>query len=323
MGNVWVVAEQWRGQLSETTFELVALGREIATGLGVSLEVVLLGQDARELGQQLGAADAVLCGDEPGADPLTPESLAHALAQLIDARRPHCLLIPVTNVSWDVLGLLAARLDAPLVNFCQDVRVVDGQMQAKSLLYGGKMEVTVVSGVGPTMLGIFPGRRPAAEGKATSTSSIEEVAVAVPETLRVKFTRLVEPEAGDVDLAQQEVLVAVGRGIQTQENVSLAEELASALGGAVCGSRPVIDQGWLSLSRQVGRSGAIVKPKLYLAAGVSGAPEHVEGMKDSDLIIAINTDPEAPIFNVAHYGIVADVIDALPALVDAVGAAKG
>jgi electron transfer flavoprotein alpha subunit len=139
----------------------------------------------------------------------------------------------------------------------------------------------------------------------------------------VRFKKYIEPEAGDVDISQQEVLVAVGRGLQSQDNLELAEELAAALGGAVCGSRPVIDQGWLPLSRQVGKSGLTVKPKIYIAAGLSGAPEHVEGIKGSDLIIAINSDPRAPIFNVAHYGIVGDAAEVLPALAERVKAAKG
>jgi electron transfer flavoprotein alpha subunit len=125
-----------------------------------------------------------------------------------------------------------------------------------------------------------------------------------------------------VDVTQQDVLVSVGRGIQTQDNISLAEELAAALGGAVSASRPVIDQGWLPLTRQVGKSGATVKPKLYLAAGISGAPEHVEGMKGAALIVAVNTDPQAPIFSIAHYGYAGDVLEFLPALTAAVKARK-
>ena len=130
----------------------------------------------------------------------------------------------------------------------------------------------------------------------------------------VRFEKWILPEGGDLDITQQEILVAVGRGIQQKENLEVAEELAQALGGAVCASRPVIDQGWLPATRQVGKSGMTVKPRCFLALGISGAPEHVEGMKDSDLIVAVNTDPKAPIFDVAHYGIVADVLDLAPAL---------
>ena len=133
----------------------------------------------------------------------------------------------------------------------------------------------------------------------------------------VRFEQWILPEGGDLDITQQEILVAVGRGIQQKENLEVAEELAQALGGALCASRPVIDQGWLPATRQVGKSGMTVKPRCFLALGISGAPEHVEGMKDSDLIVAVNTDPKAPIFDVAHYGVVADVLDLAPALTKA------
>jgi electron transfer flavoprotein alpha subunit len=138
----------------------------------------------------------------------------------------------------------------------------------------------------------------------------------------VHLKKYIDPEAGDVDLTKMDVLVAVGRGIQSRDNIALAEELAQALGGAVAGSRPVIDQGWLPLSRQVGKSGLAVKPKLYVALGISGAPEHIEGMKDAKMIVAVNSDARAPIFNVAHYGIVGDVLETLPALTEAIEARK-
>ncbi len=137
------------------------------------------------------------------------------------------------------------------------------------------------------------------------------------------FEEMILPDTTDVDITQQDVLVAVGRGIQQQENIELAEELAQALGGAVCASRPIVDQNWLPTTRQVGKSGMIVKPKVYFALGISGAPEHQEGMKGADLIIAVNTDPRAPIFDVAQYGAEIDVLDLLPALTEAVRAGKG
>jgi len=127
---------------------------------------------------------------------------------------------------------------------------------------------------------------------------------------------MLEPPPGDVDITKARVLVAVGRGIQNAENLQLANELGEVLGGAVCASRPVVDQGWLPLTRQVGKSGMTVQPKLYLALGISGAPEHVEGMKRSEMILAVNTDPKAPIFDIAHYGVVADALDLAPLLVE-------
>jgi len=321
-GNVWVVAEHWRGQVSEIAYELLALGRELADGLGVQLEAVLLGHQAKDLAQTLNA-DSVLYGDGPALAEPTAEAHSQALAALIRERQPTAVLVPMSNVSGDVAGLLPAELDAPLVTSCRDVRVTDGKLEAVCVLYGGKMDATVALAAGTALLGILPGVRAAEQGRAEAAPPVEEVAVSVPAELRVQFAKYVEPEAGDVDITQQEVLVAVGRGIANEDNVELAQELATALGGAVCGSRPVIDQGWLSMSRQVGKSGAIVKPKVYIAAGISGAPEHVEGMKASDLIIAINTDPDAPIFSVAHYGIVEDCLDVLPAMLEAVAAKKG
>ena len=169
----------------------------------------------------------------------------------------------------------------------------------------------------PAILLVAPGAfRPTADRGAAQVET-----KASPVTLEagaVVFEEMILPEAGDIDITQQDVLVAVGRGVQQQENMEVVEELAGALGGAVAASRPIIDQGWLPATRQVGKSGMKVKPKCFLALGISGAPEHVEGMKDSELIIAVNTDPRAPIFEVAHYGVVADMLDVAPALTAAI-----
>lgn len=322
-GNIWVLAEHWRGQLSEITYEVLALGRELADTLNVRLEATLLGCQNRDLAGSLGKADTVLYVDHPTlAEPMS-EIYSEALCQLLAERKPQSLLIPLTNIALSVGTLVSARMQAPGINFCKDVRVADGKLHAQCVLYGGKMEATVVPHREPAILGIWPGARPAEQGRATTIPPVEEIAVSLPEIPRVRFKNYIEPEAGDVDISQQVVLVAVGRGLQSQDNLALAEELAQALGGAVCGSRPVIDQGWLPLSRQVGKSGASVKAKLYVAAGISGAPEHVEGIRNAGLVVAINTDPQAPIFNVAHYGVVGDALDVLPALTEAVLSRKG
>jgi electron transfer flavoprotein alpha subunit len=322
-GNVWILAEHWQGQISDITYESLALGREVASALGVRLEVLLLGHGVRPLTASLGAADNVLYIDHPALEVLTPGAYASALSQLARQRTPACLLVPLTNVTMGVGTLVAAQLESPVVNFCKDIEVRDGKLLVRSVLYGGKMEASTEVHGTPAVFGVWPGSRPAEKGRSENSPAVEEAAVTLAESQPVTFKRYIEPEAGDVDITQQAVLVAVGRGIQSQENLELAEALASALGGAVCGSRPVIDQGWLPLSRQVGKSGLTVKPKLYLAAGISGAPEHVEGIKDSELIIAINSDARAPIFQVAHYGIVGDALDLLPAIEEQVRAAKG
>jgi electron transfer flavoprotein alpha subunit len=320
-GNVWVVAEPWKGAISDATPELLALGRRLADGLGVRLEAVLLGDGVRDLAGSLGPADTVLYVDHPSLAGDPGPQASRALAALAAERAPAAILVPTTNVSWDLLGLLPARLGAPLVNFCREVEVVDGAIRVGCLLYGGKMTVTVAAGAGPVVLAILPGAASAVTPGPAPT--VEDVAVDLPVDGGVRLVAFQEPEAGDVDITQQDVLVAVGRGISSEANLEVAEDLAGELGGAVCGSRPVIDQGWLPLVRQVGKSGVTVKPRLYVAAGISGAPEHVEGMKDAELIIAVNTDAGAPIFSVADYGIVDDATDILEALAEAVRARKG
>jgi electron transfer flavoprotein alpha subunit len=321
-GQVWILAEQWRGQLSEITFEALALGRELADGLGTSLEAVLLGHQVQGLAVSLGAADTVLYADHPLLAEPEPGTWAEALYQLASRRGPCAVLMPLTNVSLGIGTLLGARLHAPIVNFCTDLCVTAGEIQARVVLYGGKIEASVVPDGSPLVAGLWPGCRPREKGQSTRTPAVESVEVTLLERVPVRLKRYLAPEPGDVDITREDVLVAVGRGIQSQDNLAEAESLAQALGGAVCGSRPVIDQGWLPLSRQVGKSGHTVKPKLYVALGVSGAPEHVEGMRDASLIVAVNTDPRAPIFQVAHFGVVADALDVASALAEAVRARK-
>lgn len=323
MNPVWVIAEQWQGRLTDITYEVLALGREVADALGAPLEAILVGQDGEALAAGLGRADVAVCLEHPALAEPVPQLHAEALAALAAERPPEVILVPVTNLNMGVSTLLAARLKAPGINFTVDLKVTAGILQARCVLYGGKLEARLRPVSRPVVFGLWPGSRPAESGRSEQAPRIERVAAVVPEDPRVRMKRYIEPEAGDVDLTRQHVLVAVGRGIQSQDNLEPVEELAAVLGGAVCGSRPVIDQGWLPLSRQIGKSGVSVKPKLYLAAGISGAPEHVEGMKDSSLIVAINTDPRAPIFNIAHYGIVGDVLEVLPALTQALRARKG
>jgi electron transfer flavoprotein alpha subunit len=323
-GNIWVLAEHWRGKVSEITFEALALGRDVADQLGSKVEAVLLGHGVKDLASQLGAAARVISAEHEALAEVVPEVYAEALAQLARRERPAAVLTPLSNVTLGVGTLLAAKLGAPAINFCKNVRVADGKIEAHAVLYGGKIETKVAAAAEPVVLGIAPGARLADAGRSAEPPAVvDEATVDLPAALPVRFQEFIEPEAGEVDVTQQDVLVAVGRGIGSRDNIALAEELAAALGGVVCGSRPVIDQGWLPPSRQVGKSGMQVKPRLYLALGISGAPEHVEGMRGAELIVAVNTDPAAPIFNVAHYGTTADVLEFLPLLTEQAKALRG
>ncbi len=320
-GAIWVLAENWRGELTDAAFETLALGRELADGFGVGLTAVLMGSGVSPLADQLGAADAVILVESPASVDGELGAMSAALADLIAEHHPRAVLLALSNVSWDLVGLLPAVSGVPLVNSCLDVAVEDGDLEAKCLLYGGKMEVTVRPAGETAVFSILPGARPADAGRRDGSPPMDRISIELRDRA-VRFVEYVEPDAGDIDITRQDVLVAVGRGLQGEANLDLAEELAELLGGVVCGSRPAIDQDWLPLSRQVGKSGLQVKPRLYLALGISGAPEHIEGMRDADLIIAVNTDPEAPIFRTADFGVEADLLDVASELIDLVQEAK-
>ncbi len=304
--DVLVVAEHLRGSLADITFEMLGQGRALAAQLGGSCAVALIGGDDGMVGE-LGAADLVVRVEGEGLADFNPESYAAALQAVVESRKPRAVMIGYTSMGMDLATTLATRAGMPHAAFC--IAVEGGErVTAVSQLYGGKIDVTSDLGEGPFVVSVLAGAAPAEAGRGEGSPPVERLEA--PATAgRVRFKRLIEPEAGDVDITAQEVLVAIGRGIGSKDDVEVAEELAEALGAAVAASRPLIDAGWLPKTRQVGKSGLKVSPKLYLALGISGAPEHVEGMKSAATIIAVNTDKHAPIFKVAHYGMVADLFD--------------
>jgi electron transfer flavoprotein alpha subunit len=310
---ILVLAEHLKGALTDITFEMLGAARQIAQATQAQVYAVLIGNNVSGLANQLGSADAVLVAEDTTADQPSAEVVLAVLQQAWTQKQAGLALLGGTNVSFGLGARLAARLKLPLVNFCKAVRVQDGSLVCTSQLFGGKILSDVRLPDGRGVLNIYPGSFPAEAGKSNRTPAIERLTVPAAEP-KVVFKQLIEPAAGDVDITKQDVLVSVGRGIQTQDNIALAEELAQALGGAVSASRPVVDQGWLPMTRQVGKSGMTVKPKLYLALGISGAPEHWEGMRDSGLIIAVNTDPKAPIFDFAHYGVTVDCLELIEPL---------
>lgn len=313
--NVLVVAEKFADRLQDVTFELIGKGRELAAALGGSLEVALLGGAGGELTGQLGAADVVLAVDHPALAQFNPETYLKTLTEVVKARAPQLVLVPYTSMGMDLAAGLSAALNFPLLTYAVDLSIRDQKLVATCQLYGGKMNIEASAETLPAVVAVIAGSFPADAGRAGTAPKVETLpAPSGLENPRIRFKRLIEPQGGDVDITQQDILVSVGRGIQSEENIPLAQELADALGGALASSRPIVDNKWMPKTRQVGKSGVKVKPKLYLALGISGAPEHIEGMKDAELIIAVNTDPNAPIFDYAHYGITADLFDIVPAL---------
>jgi len=314
MSGVWVIAEQLEGKLSEVTFELLGRVRELA--LGGRVVVVLLGHGIKELTPELGAADSVILVEDETLANYTPEIYRRVIAELARARNPRLIMVANTSMGMDLAPGLSGELGIPLVAYCKDLRAEDGQVVAVSQLYGGKILVESILEGGKGLVSVLAGAFRADAGKKAGTPQVETVACPALGTPRICFKSLLRPQTGDLDITKENILVSVGRGIQSQDNIPIVEELAKALGGALTASRPIVDNGWLPKSRQVGKSGMTVKPKLYIAVGISGAPEHIEGMRDAELIIAINPDVGAPIFDVAHYGVAADLFDILPVLTE-------
>lgn len=313
MSDVFVVTEHLQGELTDTSFELVAMAREVASQTGGNVVAGVVGYGVSDLAGQLGGADRIVVIDDSAYEYFSPDGHAEAFASIVGGAS--VVLVPYTSMGMDVASDLSAATDTPLVSFCTSVNA-DGGLGATCQLYAGKIEADVEVDGDRGIFAVLAGSASAEGGRSGGAGSVESAPGPGGEQ-RSRCLGVTEPEGGDVDITAEDVLIVVGRGIESEDNIEEAQELADALGGAVAASRPIIDQGWLPKTRQVGKSGLTVKPKVYLTLGVSGAPEHVEGMKDASTIIAINTDPQAPIFGVAHYGWEGDIFDILPELIDA------
>lgn len=319
--DIYVVIEHLSGQVADISYVMLAAAHALAQGTGGGVLAVLLGHNAQELASDL-SADRVYYVDHPVLADFTPEAYQKVLAGLVQENTPRVVLFGHTSIGTDVVNGLSARLDLPLLTQCYRVRVEDGLLKYVSQICGGKIMVEGELPSGTSLVTMVPGAFKPEQGRSTEPPTVIQAAAPAIEGLRISLKQYIQPEAGDVDISKEPILVAIGRGIQREDNVELAEELVEALGGVICASRPVVDQGWLPTSRLVGKSGKKVKPKVYLAFGISGAPEHVEAITDSETIIAVNTDPLAPIFDVAQYGVEADMFDLLPVLIEKVQEVK-
>ncbi len=316
--RVFVVAEHRFGELDPLSIEMLNLANSIK-GDGTA-EAVVIAKDAGKFAEELAKfADKVWKIEDDSLENYNPELYIDVLMQLFEKEKPDVVLVGNTSQGSEYAPYLAAKLNAPIVTDVVGVDASDG-LKASRYLFQGKLMVDLKVKSMPCVLtvrqGVFK------EGSEVN-GEIVDSGIKPSKTPARNFVQYIEPEVGEVDITQADIIVSVGRGIEDESNIELAEELAELLGGVVAGSRPVIDNGWLPKDRQVGISGKIVKPKLYLALGISGAFQHVMGMKDSELIIAINKDPEAPIFGVAHYGAVADLFEVVPELIDKLREIKG
>jgi electron transfer flavoprotein alpha subunit len=317
MTDVLAVAEHRRGDLRDVSFEIVTAGRELAADLGGDLHLAVVSGDVETFADQLDregvdAVHTVEYGEEFNHD-----VYVQAVTQLSEATGAGALLVPNTVNGLDYAPAVAGELDVHLVT---DAVELDGSgtLEVTREQYAGKVETTLDVEADRFVVTVRPAEWPKAEG--TGDADVQAAAVDIDESaVRTTVTGYEEVAGGDVDITEADVLVSIGRGIEEEENLVLVEELADALGATLSSSRPIVDNGWLPANRQVGQSGKVVTPDVYIAIGISGAVQHVAGMKGSDTIIAINTDESAPIMDIADYAIVDDLFDVVPELIEEFG----
>ena len=323
--SILVVAEQREGKLNRVSFEAIAAAQAISKDAGWPVEVVLAGNGIAALAQELAqkAVAKVYALEAPALVAYTSDAYVYALKQFISGKQPKLVLFPHTYQVRDFAPRLALALDRTLISDSIGYKHENGKLLFTRQMFQGKFAADVsFAGEAPWLATIQIGAFRADQAEAGS-APVENVSAAFAESAaRVTPHEVFQEAKQAVDLSQAEVIVAVGRGIKEQKNLTLAEDLAKALGGEVAASRPICDNGWLPLERQIGSSGQTVAPKLYFALGISGAIQHIVGMKGSRTIVAINKDAEAPIFEIADVGVVGNLFDVVPAVTEEIRKAK-
>ncbi len=326
MKNILAICGTIDGQLDESAWELLTAARNLQGSDDGRCAAVIIGQGTGPSANELarGFDDVFAFDDERLATP-DGEADGLALIDLIQREGFDLVLAPHDNRTIDLLPWLSVKVQAPLLTDCFALEWRDGQVVGQRALHGGKVHAKVAtSGDAKTrMASLRSGAFPAASLPEGHAGTIHQQTLPEGFAPRRKPLRTIDAEAGEVDITASDILIAVGRGFEDEDNLELANTLAEAAGGVVCCSRPVVDKGWLPKSRQVGTSGKSVGPKLYVAIGISGSFQHIGGIKGSPLVVAINKDAAAPIFGAADIGIVGDLLEVVPALEDAIRKVKG
>ena len=312
---ILVVAEQRDGSLNRATWETIAAAQQV----GTPIKVAVLGENIDAVAREIAAADVaeVIVVSHPALKGYTADGFVQALQKLVDVEKPDQVFLPHTYQTRDFCPALAARLQRPLVTDCVSVKGGAASITYVRPVFQGKLQADVaVEGPGPHLATFQIGAyRADAARKGASPAAVRNASVAIdPSAIRQKPEPPFKEARQAIDLSQAERIVAVGRGIKSQEHLQLAQQLAQAMGAELAASRPICDAGWLPMDRQIGSSGQTVAPKLYVALGISGAIQHLVGMKGSRTIVAVNKDAEAPIFEIADYGIVGDLFEVVPAM---------
>lgn len=318
--DIWVFAEQKDGEPANVAFELLGEGRKLANQLNVRLAAVLIGYNVEAAAKKLISygADEVYLIDHPSLRNFNDESYADIFVQLISRYKPEIVLMGATTYGRSLAPRVASRLNTGLTADCTKLEI---DMEKRLLLqtrpaFGGNLMATIICpDHRPQMSTVRPKVMKASEQDMTRNGEIIRPEVVIPDDVKVKVLDVVTTLCEKVNLTEADIIVSGGRGLSDPKNFALIEELADILGGAVGASRATVDAGWIDYSHQVGQTGKTVGPKVYFACGISGAVQHLAGMSSSDTIIAINKNAEAPIFKVATFGIVGDVLEVLPALI--------
>ncbi len=317
MGNIIVLAEHRQGALRDVSFEMMAIAPKLAADMGGEAIVLLIGSGMDAMAKKLASfGSKVMVVDDPLFENFNAEKYQKVLSALIDDLKPALVMTGHTAQGVDFMPALAVEKNLPLVAEAVALEFKENVLKATRQLYSGKVNAIVAFKPADTYLVTFrEGVVESPEGVAEG--AIEKVDSPLKEDLLYRnFVEYIEAEVGDVDITQSDVLVSVGRGLKEDKNLPVIEELAQAIKADIAGSRAATDAGWIPHDRQVGTSGKSVKPKLYIALGISGAFQHVAGMKGAKTVVAINKDPEAPIFSVADYAIVDDMFKVVPKLTE-------
>lgn len=326
--KILLITEQRDAKWNKVSFETLAAAQQIATEAKGSLSGVVVGKGVGSLAEELAGyqLDEVLLVENALLEKYTPDGYSIALKQVIEQAKPDLVLFPHTYQVRDFAPKLAASMDKGMIGDCVGYRYENGKLIFVRQMFQGRTAADVVfQGAAPWFASFQAGafRGDLAAKKSDGNAAVKPMNVELKaEQIRTKPLELFREAKQAVDLTQAPILVSIGRGIKAPENIPLAEKLAKAIGGELSASRPICDEGWLPMDRQIGSSGQTVSPKLYLALGISGAIQHVVGMKGSRTIVAINKDQNAPIFEIADYGVVGDLFEIVPALTEEVEKSK-
>jgi len=316
--GILVFIEHKAGALNKTSLEAIAAAQKLGADSGQKVSAVVLGSGAGSLAQEIAAYDLakVINADNSQLADYTPDAYAAAMEQVVRASAPQYVIMSHTYLVRDFGPKLAARFGKGMISDCIRMNTSGGQTTFTRRIFLGKLDADVVSDAeAPLFVTFQSGAFRGDQARKGTTAPIEEMPVDVGQVRMIPEAPFQEVKQA-VDLTKADVIVAVGRGIKSKDNIALAEKLAEVLGGDLAASRPICDAEWLPIDRQIGSSGQTVAPKLYVAIGISGAIQHLVGMKNSQTIVAINKDPEAPIFDIADYGIVGDLFEVLPVLTE-------